>query len=150
MRLIVGVQLDFDDIARLTHLRNYLKSRNRKLYLLVRQIMGEHFKAKHNGVNGWHFVCWFSIPPIWFTWEMFRFDRWIAGLVYRIQYRLGYRWCMECSDMTKSWRNTDTSGCSCWPICYPCWHSINEQYLQDEIEYLEDPRDGQPISLENL
>jgi hypothetical protein len=158
MRLIVGVQLDYDDVARLTRLRNYFKLRSRTMYLLVRWLIGEHFKAKRNaGDYGWYFVSWFSLPPLRFHllyWavrrQYFRVRHWFITEV------LDYFPCRECNEMVPRREARDVG----WidyhgnntPICNSCYCNMMSEYLTDEIEYVTDPwdADAPPLNVKNL
>lgn len=125
MQIVIGAQLSYEDVALLIRLRNYLRKRSRKLYMLVRWVLSEHFRAKHNAGYGWHFVFWLSLPPLWFNWQMLLLARWVRMNI------LGHFVCADCNEWAKG-QKYDVGWVSYYgKIRYICHECYDVMYVPD-------------------
>jgi hypothetical protein len=122
MRIIVGLELDYNDVGALMRLRNYFKERNRKMYLLIRHLISLHYKAKYNNY-GWVFALWFGIPPMWF-YDIRNTIQWRISRL-REQWRIRHGWyvCWECYCLVPPSPVYKEAG-----YCKDCYHWMQEQY----------------------
>lgn len=134
MRITIGFTLEYDDVGALTRLRNFLKPRVRWLYKPISRLLQMHYRAlvlrnKYNINNGEFLILTFNIPPLLLGY-------WYSKLKYRILYKLGYRWCVDCGDTTHGKHGVwDYS----FFYCRKCYRSMVEEYYNsytpEEVEY---------------
>jgi hypothetical protein len=125
VRILIGVELDYENVGALMRLRNYLKPRSRILYLLVRSVLTEHFKQKHNGR---YYSIYFHIPPLWFYWAATTISYRIRRILTWIRKRRGWYMCWECYGLYPPDPFYRKEG-----FCPTCYHDLMSEYLEQAI-----------------